>query len=460
MRDILALALSLPLLSTALALPANAAPRKNKKAAAAAPPKGDRAALVAAGKMPAYFNPKDLSKVPVISGPSAILIDADTGQVLWEKNADVRRAPASTTKIMTGLLLVERTQPTDIITCMDPNITRIEESSLHIKPWEKFTSKDLMYGLMLRSANDGAVVIAQHLAGSVPAFAQMMNERARQCGATNTNFVNPNGLPSKEHYTTARDLSLIAREALKNPRFEDAVGTPKRVIVRSKLQSDTVITAKVKRYFYDKFPGADGVKTGYTRAARHCFVGSATRDGRRLLTVVLGAADSASGDTIPMMSWGFKRFPQVILARKNQLAGNMPAPAAQNGAISVVAADTLHATTDSLRPEKFQFAPELKPLPNLTLPVKKGQEVGTIAVLVNGAPVSEVKLLAAEDTEAAPLPVAAVRHTGGWLLGGMASAGGLGILLIAWRYATASAKSARRRRNRLTAARRGVNRSG
>ena len=133
-------------------------------------------------------------------------------------------------------------------------------------PGEKFTAQNLLYGTLLRSGNDSAVVMAEYVAKTVPKFAAMMNERARELGANNTNFVNPNGLHDPRHYTTARDLALISCAAMKNPRFEDAVSQPVRIIERSINQTDTVIKAKVKPYFYDVFPrrgrGKDGLYTG------------------------------------------------------------------------------------------------------------------------------------------------------------------------------------------------------
>lgn len=442
--------LSLALLFS-FTLPVGAVPLKSntpkKGAVKAAQPAPDPQKLVTAGKRPGFYNPSDLSKQPIISAPAAILMDAETGQVLWEKNADVRKPMASTTKIMTGLLFAENTEPDDVITCLDPKITRIEESSLHIKPWEKFRAEDLLYGLMLRSANDGAVLVAQHVAGSVPAFAKMMTARAREIGAVNTNFVNPHGLTAPGHYSTARDLALITREALRNSRFADAVSQPVRVIERSKHKSDTVIKAKVKRYFYDKFPGADGVKTGYTRAAGHCFVGSATRDGRRLLSVVLDAPISASSDTLPILGWGFRRFPAVVYARKGQQAPSVPVQGGRDTAVPTVAADDVHATMDRLRPDRFAVEQEVRPRNNLWAPITKGQEVADLLVRVNGVTVAQSPLLAAVNVEPAPLQAAVRRTTGGSGAAWGATAGGLTALLIAWRYATTSAKSARRRRS-------------
>ena len=186
-----------------------------------------------AGKLPGYYTKADLSKPPVLSAPSALLMEYDTGEVLYASGADIKRYPASTTKILTGLLFAENTKPDDIVTCNDPSVVNIEPSSLRIKPGERFRAEQLLYGFLLRSANDGAVVIAEHVAGSVASFSTKMNARAAELGAVNSHFVNPHGLHNPEHYTTARDLALIARAALQNPRFTDAVGTPKRTISRS-----------------------------------------------------------------------------------------------------------------------------------------------------------------------------------------------------------------------------------
>jgi len=454
------------LLACAAVVAAPAAARDPKPAAKGA--KSGKAAkqaanaqnLVSVGKRPAFYVPSDLTQAPVVSAPSSLLMDADTGQILWEKNADVRRFPASTTKIMTGLLLAENTQPGDVITCTDKNIRQIEESSLHIQPWEKFTSKDLLTGFMLRSGNDGAVVIAQHISGTVPQFADLMNQRARELGAVNTNFRNPNGLPDPNHYTTARDLALIAAAAMKNPRFAEAVRVPKRTIARSKVVRDTVIVAKVKKYFYDKFPGADGVKTGYTRAARHCFVGSATRDGRRLLSVTLGASNSASGDSIPLLSWGFARFPQVVVARKNQPGPDIAVRGGVIADVPTTAAGNLHATIDRFTPgAEAAVTTQATPLPNVSAPVRKGQTIGTLTVTKDNKPMGSVALLAAEDVAASPIQAATVTvaqngaRTVLW--------GGAGAVLVGLGYGTAAtAKSARRRRRRLAARGGGVDSGG
>jgi len=440
--------------------PAHAAgPKEAKKAVVPADPR----TLVLTGKRAAFFDPNDLGKPPVLSAPSALLMDADTGQVLWEQNADVRRAPASTTKILTGLLLIEHSQPGDILTVMDPKIREIEASSLHLKPWEKISSEDLLYALLLRSANDGAVVIAQHVGGSVPGFAVLMNQRARELGATNSNFVTPNGLPAKNHYTTARDLALIARAALTNPRFVDAVGTPKRTIQRSKNGADVVVVSKAKKFFL-KFPGADGVKTGYTREAGHCFVGSATRGGRRLLSVILGSRVSAIGDTIPLLSWGFQRFPAIAVASKGEVVGTVRVAGGTTGDVEAVAAKNLHVSTDRLALAPPAVEKQVLPAdPPPVAPVGTGQEIGRLVALVDGREAGSVPVLAAQDVERSPIAFVTapgVARDGTrtaprwpWLLSG-------GILtILGVRVAATTSKSARRKRRRVQAARRGTHRA-
>jgi D-alanyl-D-alanine carboxypeptidase (penicillin-binding protein 5/6) len=374
--------------------------------AAAAPPipkdtLADPQTLVLRGKLPAFYDPADLSKPPVLSAASALVMDAATGQILWEKNGAARRAPASTTKILTALLLIEHTRPADVITVMDPSVTKIEESSLHLKPWEKLSAQDLLYGLMLRSANDGAVVAAQTVAGSVPKFAEMMNARARELGAVDSNFRNPHGLTENGHYTTARDMAVIARAALADPRFVDAVSIPRRTITRSKQTKDVRLVAK-SRKFFEKFPGADGIKTGYTRVAGHCFVGSATRDGRRLISVVLGAKNSATGDTIPLLSWAFQRFPAHQVARKGAPVGVVAVRGGTAPSVSVTAGADLHVSADRFG-ASAAVQSELQGDP-VVAPIAAGQEVGRLAAKVGGEAISSVPVLAATDVAPSPWP--------------------------------------------------------
>ena len=217
---------------------------------------------------------------------SYICIEADSGKVLDESNADARKFPASTTKILTALVVLEN-MPLDLEFRVDDSAVGVEGSSIYLKRGEIVTVGDMLYGLMLRSGNDAAVALAVATAGSVERFAAMMNERAAACGAERSHFVNPHGLHDEEHYTTARDLALITAEAYRNADLRRIFST----------RSVTVGEGESRRYFANKnkllgtFEGANGVKTGYTTKSGRCLVGGTYRDGMQLISVVLDRYD-------------------------------------------------------------------------------------------------------------------------------------------------------------------------
>ena len=249
---------------------------------------------------------------PTVGAASAVLMDADTGQVLYTKNPHVKRPIASTTKIMTAILIIENCGMNDIITA-SKNASETPFTSLNLKPGEKITVKDLLTGMLIRSANDAAVAAAEHIAGTAPKFAAMMNKRAAEIGCTDTHFVTPNGLYDPNHYSSAYDLCLMAKCALKYPVFDEAVNTRKYTLAsRTINKKDMVVFSKSK--FLKDYPGADGVKSGYIKQAGYCFVGSATRDGWRLVSSVLKSENSGS-DTGALMDYGFDNFQAVNVAR-------------------------------------------------------------------------------------------------------------------------------------------------
>lgn len=255
---------------------------------------------------------RDLPKLDV-TAPSAIVISAETGQVLWSKDAETPRFPASTTKIMTALLLIERCQPGEVITA-PIGIKTVKESSMHLEEGEQITAHDMLYALLLRSANDGCVAVADHISGSVPAFATLMNARARELGCTNTHFDNPNGLNDPNHTISAHDLAIIAREAMTHPEFRDVVRLAKHQITRSINQKDTWMVSRNK--WLKKDPTADGIKTGWTIPAGHCYVGSATRRGFRVITVVMHSPHWEA-DHKKMLHWAYATFQPEPLTSKD-----------------------------------------------------------------------------------------------------------------------------------------------
>lgn len=259
-------------------------------------------------------NIRSLQSPPSVSAQSAILIEAESGNTVFEKQSDFPLPMASTTKIMTGLVALESASPDTLITISREAIG-VEGSSLYLKEGEKLTLEQLLYALLLESANDAALAIAIGLCGSVDAFAQKMNEKAAQLGLTATHFVNPHGLDATEHYTTAKELALITRYALQNEKFAAIVSTRKITLPQTELSGARVLVNHNKLLrLYD---GCIGVKTGFTKKSGRCLVSAAQKDGVVLIAVTLNAPDDWN-DHASMFNYGFPLFSSVTLCKKNE----------------------------------------------------------------------------------------------------------------------------------------------
>ena len=220
---------------------------------------------------------------PNVVAQSAAVIDSYTGELLFVKNENALQYPASSTKILTALLVIEAGDLDKSVT-VDLSDTKVEPSNLELKPGEQYTRRQLLYGLMLKSANDVAMALARDNAGSVEAFAEKMNRRAEELGATNSHFANPHGLHEPDHYTTAHDLALIARTAMEQPFFRQVVST---IYYTWKSPKGTVYQLRNHNRLLRHFAGCNGLKTGYTRAAQQVLVSSALREGHEVISVVL-----------------------------------------------------------------------------------------------------------------------------------------------------------------------------
>ena len=217
-----------------------------------------------------------------LAAVGAIVLDAFSGKVLYEKNADAPQYPASTTKIMTALLVIEEGNLDHEVECTLED-SKVGESSLNLKPGQKFTRRQMLYGLMLKSANDVAHALGRDNAGSIEAFAEKMTTRARELGATNTHFANPNGLHDVNHYTTPRDLALIARAAMQQPFFRQVVSTRDY----GWMVDGVVDPLHNHNRLLERFPGCTGVKTGYTIPAQQVLVSAAMRGNNEAISVVM-----------------------------------------------------------------------------------------------------------------------------------------------------------------------------
>ena len=249
-----------------------------------------------------------------ISAKSAVLIDASSGRVLYEHNANEQMPMASTTKIMTGLLACESKKLGNTVT-VSPFASGTEGSSLWLSIGEKQSLENLTYGLLLKSGNDAAVAIAEYIGGSVDAFSSLMNEKAKKAGAKNTSFKNPHGLDADGHYTTAYDLSLISREALKNKMFAKIVSTKNYTIPWEGNEWDRTLKNHNKLlWMYD---GCNGVKTGFTKKSGRCLVSSAEKDGMQLICVTLNDPDDWN-DHKALLDYGYTNFKIKNICLKGQ----------------------------------------------------------------------------------------------------------------------------------------------
>ncbi len=310
------------------------------------------------------------TEIPDVQASSGVLMDAVTGKILWSKNPDKPMAPASLTKVLTALIALENGNLEDKIK-VGPNPPRVEGTRVYLVEGEKATLENLLYAMMLNSGNDAALAIAEHYGGSQEGFARMMNEKAAALGARNSHFVSPNGLSCPEHYTTSRDLAVITRAAMKNPEFRKIVATKTRPWNGQEWQTTLINQNKLLW----KYPGANGVKTGYTREARNTLIASATRKGQSLIVVLLDEprGSQAEKDTMSLLDYGFGHFECIHLAKKNQTLAVIRVN--ENHNVELVASRDLAAVVEKENPPYPTGQLHLRPVHRALPP---GTEVGEI----------------------------------------------------------------------------------
>ncbi len=323
-----------------------------------------------------------------VSAKAAILYEPETGSFLYSKNADTRLPMASTTKIMTALVAIENASLSDLVE-IDPSAVGIEGSSAYLQAGDILTMEELLYALLLRSANDAAVAIACYVGGSVEDFADMMNAKAEAFGLENTHFVNPNGLDHKEHYTSARDLAIIAAEALKNDTFKKICSTYKKSFVRD----DKNILYVNHNKLLNMYDGALGMKTGYTKKSGRCLVGAAERDGLTFITVTLDAPDDWR-DHKEMFELGFSSLEKIQFANSGDFSYTLPVVDGKSDSVDItnelsecaIVKRGEHEVKEYIKLSKFAVAP-----------IKKGEIFGEVIFTLDGEVASTLKLTAKED---------------------------------------------------------------
>lgn len=337
---------------------------------------------VAAAGMVAVW-PLSAQAASVASGPkvgarAAILVDARTGQILYEKNAFLQMDPASVTKMMTALLVIQHGHLNRIVT-ISKRADYTPGSSLHIQEREQYTRRDLLKGLLMRSGNDASVALAESDAGSVERFVAQMNVKAQELGAFNTAFENPNGLTEPGHYSSAYDLALIARTALAQPLFQEIVRTQVDHVTELRRHRSRSIH-NTNRLLYG-FPGADGVKTGTTDAAGKCLVASATRSQRQLIAVVLNSPDRWQ-DASRLLNWGFRHWSVVQAVVPGQPMARLRVVGGTAGDVSLA---PRHGISIEV-PQGESFRLSLTKPDEAQAPVDPQRAEGFVTVRVGGQP--------------------------------------------------------------------------
>lgn len=343
---------------------------------------------------------------PEIGADSAILIDAATGQILYDKNMHKQEYPASTTKLITALLTLENLDLNKTVT-IDAETPFTEGSRIYLLENEQVTVEQLLYALLLESANDAAVALGKEIAGSVPAFAEMMNKKAKALGAQNTNFVNPNGLHEDAHVTTAYDLAMIAKEAMKNKKLRELVTTYRYIIPQTNMQ-ETRYLYNTNRLIYDevtkvtvngvlrpaKYEGATGIKTGYTSHAGGCLISGAKRGDTELIAVVMKSSDAGRfADSITLLDYGFANYKSAKAMSAGTELGEIKVSRGSLRNVGVVAKDDAFATlpieaSGELLKTKVVLPDKIK------APIVKGQKVGEVEIYAGDELVGKVDAVA------------------------------------------------------------------
>lgn len=331
--------------------------------------------------------------VPGVGAKGAALMDVDSGRLLFGKNEHQQLPMASTTKIMTAILAIESNKLDDLVSVSNTAV-RVEPSSIWLVPGEQISLLHLVYGLMLRSGNDAACAIAEHLAGSVSDFADLMNKKAKELGMLNTNFKNPHGLPDPEHYTTASDLAKLSAYALRNRQFTAIVSTT-RFSIPSEQQGALRIWHNKNRLL-QAYPGADGVKTGWTRAAGYCLVASANRDGQRLVAVVLNSPDDW-GETAALLDYGFGNYRSLVVVSPGQYIRVVPVDRGYPQYVGAIASQGF--SWPVRKGEQLELTYLIQLEQQVSAPVSKGDQLGYLKLIHEGATVTRIPLIADQSSQ-------------------------------------------------------------
>ncbi|HAU31909.1 MAG: Serine-type D-Ala-D-Ala carboxypeptidase [Desulfotomaculum sp. 46_296] len=330
------------------------------------------------------------AKLPSISADAAVMMDAKTGQVFFVKNPYKQRAPASLTKIMTAIIALENSNPSDLVTISKNAASVYEGQIINLHAGDKITLHNLLKAALIYSANDSTVAIAEHVADSEKIFLGMMNEKAKLIGAINTHFVNTNGYTHPNHYSTAYDLALITRYALDNPAFRKYVRCNEADVEWVEPKKSEKIYS-TNRLLERGYPGIEGVKTGSTSAAGNCLIVLANSDGRSLITVVLDCYDRYR-DTMAILDYGFNQIVSLDLCSVDHPSAYLPVRDGKESRVALVGEKNY--TFDLLRSDLPMLKRNLDLVPGISAPVSCRQKLGKESFYLGDRKLASINLVA------------------------------------------------------------------
>ena len=333
-----------------------------------------------------------------LTAASAILVDAHSGKILYEKEPHKKLYPASMTKLMTLVLAMEAIESgkikMDDVVVASENAASYMGSHIFLSPGEELTLHELLLGIALASGNDAAVAVAEYISGTHEAFVDLMNDKAKELGMKGTHFANCNGLHNPQHYSTAHDFSLLARYALKFPQLLE-ICTVKHYRIRTETKRPFQYDNKNKLLWF--YPGTDGFKSGWTEDAKYCFVGTCEKDNLRLISVVMGvpAPQGHFSETKTLFNYGFSQFTFKEFYQENEIIGEIYVGEGKKNKVEVVPDGKIGIILPRGEDKDITTEKELVPLVNA--PVNKGDVVGYISIVKNGEILSRANLLVKED---------------------------------------------------------------
>lgn len=334
---------------------------------------------------------------PETNGKAVILMDFNSGRVLYERNSNQPLPPASLTKIMTGLLAVENGN-LDKKVIISEYAAGIPECTVYLEPNEVLTRMELLYAAMLPSANDASTALAESIAGSEANFIDRMNQRANELGLKNTHFLNPHGLENKEHYSSAYDLAIITKEALKYPTFKDVVSTKRTVIPWASREDEDRILLNQNRLL-SRYEGAIGIKTGYTKQAGNCVVGAAQRGSTTLIAVSMNSP-TVYDDLQQMLDYGFENYKTVTVGSSEKISGEVKVIEGESPTVKVKPVDSIKVAVTDEEALYLTYVVSLEPTVNA--PIEKGDVLGTCKLYLKGEYIKSVDMTASQSIDVKP----------------------------------------------------------